>query len=311
MGEPEILKSLLQRAIESVRADPVHDLSLGLRRKIWRSLGREQGRGPGYARRVALALTTARLVLPLWELKSSQDRTPHTVLDAAEAMRVGRLDKIEAQALWQRAWDHMVELSSSDEDSQGAAAGFSAVQALLTCIDDETFPLTEDDAHLRDNQVDAEDMDASMFAAAASAGGPSWDASSDPERRLQFWEWWLSEAVPHAYRAVASSPIEFAVASVNPQPGRVRAAGRIFEGIIRVGDVFSVAFKLTPVRTPEGYGPSIRSDDRPVSIRIEQIRAYGHSFQKLEAGMTAELVLSGDGAESLAQGDVLGGELCV
>ncbi|RYZ17470.1 MAG: hypothetical protein EOO70_01815, partial [Myxococcaceae bacterium] len=196
MGEPEILKSLLQRAIESVRADPVHDLTLGMRRKIWLSLGREQGRGPGYARRVALALTTARHVLPLWELKSSQDRTPHTVLDSVEAMRVGRLDKTEARALWQRAWDHMVELSSSDEDSQGAAAGFSAVQALLTCIDDETFQLTEDDENLRDNQVDAEDMDASMFAAAASAGGPSWDASSDPERRLQFWEWWLSEAVP-------------------------------------------------------------------------------------------------------------------
>ncbi|RKH88048.1 hypothetical protein D7Y21_16485 [Corallococcus sp. AB045] len=310
MGEPEILKSLLQRAIESVRADPVHDLSLGLRRKIWRSLGRELGHGPGYARRVSLALTTARHVLPLWKLRYSQDRTPHTVLDSAEAMRVGRLDKIEAQALWQRAWDHMVELSSSDEDSQGAAAGFSAVQALLTCIDDETFQLTEDDENLRDNQVDAEDMDASMFAAAASAGGPSWDASSDPERRLQFWEWWLSEAVPHAYRAVASRPIEFEVLMVNPRPGGVRAAGRLIEGIICVGDVFSVAFKRTHVRTPDGYAPPIRSGDRPVSICIEQIHAYGYSLQALDAGMTAELVLSGDGAESLAQGDVLGGNLC-
>ncbi|MBN8230671.1 hypothetical protein JYK02_24460 [Corallococcus macrosporus] len=47
-------------------------------------------------------------------------------------------------------------------------------------------------------------MDASMFAAAAYAGGPSWDASSAPARRLQFWEWWLSDSVPHAYCSVAS-----------------------------------------------------------------------------------------------------------
>ncbi|WP_375761688.1 Imm5 family immunity protein [Corallococcus exercitus] len=204
MSEPDVLKSLLQRALESVRADPVHDLLLGMRRKIWMSLGRELGLGSGYARRVALALATARHVLPLWELQYPQDRTPHWALDSAEEVCAGLLDKSEARALWQQAWDHMVELSFSDEDSRGAAAGFSAVQALRTCLENEVLPQSEVDEGLRDNQVDAEDMDASMFAAAACAGGPPWDASSDPARRLQFWEWWLSDAVFHAYRFVAS-----------------------------------------------------------------------------------------------------------
>lgn len=95
----------------------------------------------------------------------------------------------------------MVELSYLDEEDQrGVAAGFSAVQALRTCIEDELFPLTGVDENLRDNQVDAEDMDASAFASAAYAGGPVWDTSSDPLRRLQFWEWWLSEAVADAFR---------------------------------------------------------------------------------------------------------------
>lgn len=307
MRESDVLESLIQRALEWVWADPNHDLALGLRRKIWMALGREQGRGPGCIRRVALALATARHVLPFWESKYPQDRTPHTVLDSAEAMRVGRLDKGEAQALWQQAWDHLMELSYLDEASQGTAAGFSAVQALRTCIDDETLTLQGVDERLGDDQVDAEDLDASMFAAAAYAGGPAWDASSDSERRRQFWEWWLAEAVPQAYRAVASKPIEFEVLIVKPQPGGVRAAGRIIEGIIHVGDIFSVAFKRTHVRTPEGYAPPIRSDDRQVSIRIEQMRAYRHDFQELEAGMTAELVLSGEGVDALEKWDVLEG----
>ncbi|MFP2896018.1 Imm5 family immunity protein [Corallococcus sp. 4LFB] len=205
MANLEILNSLIQRAAESVRADPVHDLSLGLRQKIWMLMGSERGSGPGCLRRAALALAAARHVLPLWELQYPQDRTPHRALDLAEEVRVGRLDKGEAQARWQQAWDHMVELSYSDVDDQsGAAAGFSAAQALRTCLEDEVLPQSEVDEGLRDNQIDAEDMDASMFAAAAYAGGPSWDASSDPARRRQFWEWWLSDAVPRAYRSVAS-----------------------------------------------------------------------------------------------------------
>ncbi|RKI42229.1 hypothetical protein D7Y27_17050 [Corallococcus sp. AB004] len=202
MGEPEVLDSLLQRAFESVQADPMHNLALGMRRELWRSLGPELGFGQGYARRLALALATARHVLSLWELTYPQDRTPHTELDSAEAMRMGSLDKGEASAIWQQAWNHMVELSFSDEGSRGAAAGLSAVQALRTCIDDETFALLEVDERLRDDQVDAEDMDASMLAAAAYAGGPTWEASSDSARRLQFWEWWLSEAVLLAYQSV-------------------------------------------------------------------------------------------------------------
>ncbi|MFP2896017.1 hypothetical protein [Corallococcus sp. 4LFB] len=107
---------------------------------------------------------------------------------------------------------------------------------------------------------------------------------------------------------MTSRNFEVGVVIITPQPGGVRAGVRTHEGNIRVGDVFSVAFKLTPVRTPEGYGPSTRSGERPVSIRIEQIRAYGRGFQELEAGMAAELVLSGDGAESLVELDVLEGD---
>ncbi|WXH29027.1 hypothetical protein WA016_02974 [Myxococcus stipitatus] len=49
----------------------------------------------------------------------------------------------------------------------------------------------------------------------------------------------------------------------------------------------------------------MRTGDHAVSFRVESIHAYGHAFDELEAGMTAELVMTGEDARSLAEGDVL------
>lgn len=73
MSDAGVLKSLVQRATAVVRADPGYALPLGLRQQIWMSMGHERGLGAGHARRMALALATARHVLPLWESKYSQD----------------------------------------------------------------------------------------------------------------------------------------------------------------------------------------------------------------------------------------------
>ncbi|RKG86420.1 Imm5 family immunity protein [Corallococcus terminator] len=45
-------------------------------------------------------------------------------------------------------------------------------------------PIHEDS---RDDTLDADDMDAALFAAAAEAGGAPWDASANVERRKLFW----------------------------------------------------------------------------------------------------------------------------
>ncbi|WP_342378363.1 hypothetical protein NVS55_03260 [Myxococcus stipitatus] len=42
-----------------------------------------------------------------------------------------------------------------------------------------------------------------------------------------------------------------------------------------------------------------------MSFRLESIQAYRHAFDELEAGMTAELVLSGEDDHGLDEGDVL------
>jgi hypothetical protein len=52
-----------------------------------------------------------------------------------------------------------------------------------------------------DDQVSPEEHDGSYMASVALAGGSPWTPGSDPARRREFWQWWLREAVPAAWRA--------------------------------------------------------------------------------------------------------------
>ncbi|QSQ11372.1 hypothetical protein [Myxococcus landrumensis] len=66
-----------------------------------------------------------------------------------------------------------------------------------------------------------------------------------------------------------------------------------------------VSFRLVPTKEPGGYGPSLRTGDHAVSLRVESIHAYRRAFDELEAGMTAELEMSGEDVRNLNDGDVL------
>lgn len=93
-------------------------------------------------------------------------------------------------------WTHVLEVSSSDDSLQiCSAAGFAAVQALTVVLQDDQFDPARIDDALTDRDVDADDLDAAFFAAAAWSDGPVWVAGSSAERRMEFWTWWLGEAV--------------------------------------------------------------------------------------------------------------------
>jgi hypothetical protein len=83
-------------------------------------------------------------------------------------------------------------------------AGTAALRALAVAVGDEDFeesgePLAEGDA-----QTGGPNDDAASHAAVAAARGNALDASSDSHLRLEFWRWYLEEAVP---TAVGEAPI--------------------------------------------------------------------------------------------------------
>ncbi|MGK5551772.1 hypothetical protein ACSNOI_09170 [Actinomadura kijaniata] len=80
----------------------------------------------------------------------------------------------------------------------------------------------------------------------------------------------------------------FHVHVLSGTPGVVR--GRCWE-TFRVGEVFTVA------RDADG--------DHPVSLTVREIRVYDRPIDELSPVLTAELVLTGHGAEHLAEETLL------
>lgn len=189
---------LIERCQAAVVAHPQHDLRLGLRQRVWVALGpRQHGADVsiGRVRRIALAHEAATKVLPIWTKAVPDDRMPEAVLRAADrfcSQTIAMRDAWEERNLY---WQYFVEKSCADERLQIACAvGFAAVQTLTVVLEDEKFDPASMNESLTDQEIDADDLDAAFFSAAAFAGGPVWVPESNALLRYDFWMWWLGAA---------------------------------------------------------------------------------------------------------------------
>src|SRR5262245_5106396 len=105
--------------------------------------------------------------------------------------------------------------------------------------------------------------------------------------------------------------IEFSVELTRTQTDRIFVAGRCYHGPLRVGDVFTEAYRYIRAESFADYVvPPPRCDDsvREFQLEVKSIFLYGRYLNQIDAGLTAELELTGDGAIPLATGDVMGGQ---
>ncbi|MEH1999596.1 MAG: Imm5 family immunity protein [Nostoc sp.] len=198
MAIPSQLQNLIQEALESVYRHPQHDLNLGYRHAIWAAFGEN-----GHIRRTALALSTVRQVLPIWNQRFSNDDRPQQVITLAEKVISGNVSKAFAEKESQHLWREMQQLGY-DDSGMAFTVGCAAVASLDTAIFDENFDPDEIDFNLTDDR-DTEGNDAAFFAACAYANGAVWETisgKSDSAKRLEFWSWWLNVAVPSAWEAI-------------------------------------------------------------------------------------------------------------
>ncbi len=99
---------------------------------------------------------------------------------------------------------------------------------------------------------------------------------------------------------------EFIVAGL-VQVEHFTVMGRCGDEPIRVGDRFDAAYRYEPRKYPEEFGDEpVREEEKPVSLRVFCIHAYGRSLDALGEGMTGSLVLQGDGLDQIEPGWVLG-----
>lgn len=241
MTIPVKLQQFINEALTAVRTHPQHDLNLGYRQAIWAMLEPRANtylarnslniKTAGHRRRSCLAILAIRNVLPIWKQEFPNDKMPEHILSEAQKV-INRLGSAGAALKgFDDYWEYAEEVASHSK-SMAIAVGYGAALALLTAIDDENFSPDEINVHLTDSQ-EFDCNDASFFAAVAYANGPCWDIVANPKpdsaKRRQFWEWWLTKAVPAAWQSVPCHPFlseqDFALPPSTSQEASLDMAG--------------------------------------------------------------------------------------
>jgi hypothetical protein len=205
---PEVVEAI-ERCRSEVSSDPKHQLSFRTRRELLRVLGPQRLDAKGYGvelvsgkrRRVSLALRVARRVAPFWVTDFG---TPalDVVLDTVERYLTGAAAISEVR----RRTDSLQGALLNDPQGKDraylagratAAAGWVAVGDEVLSVEAGVTPEELDDPQ------DPDQWDPAFFAAGAWAGGMPWMAAFVPDRYLEFWTWYLDDAVPAAWSAAA------------------------------------------------------------------------------------------------------------
>lgn len=103
---------------------------------------------------------------------------------------------------------------------------------------------------------------------------------------------------------------EFNVDNVIQLDDEYGVQGACNKGIIKIGDIFLVAYEYIIKNSVVGlryeYENLGRSDIRQVKIQVIRIKAYNRELDELPQGMSGELYLKGEGGHLLKTRDNLG-----
>lgn len=198
------LQEAVARAKAAVRADPKHALKPYYRQQIYDALFL----GPkGKEVRARLDIGTAERVLSLWEDEWPEGSLPSRLIQRATDVLQGvaRPEMVRAEA--HDAW---VELEKLGEEStrklreRAFYAAQAAVEATFCATGIDRWETIEIGTSEDDADLDPWSSDTASWAAAAYAGVP-WEEASSAVRRLEFWRWWLSEAILKAWQETYTS----------------------------------------------------------------------------------------------------------
>lgn len=186
------------------------DLPLSARKRIWSAMGPRRttdGRAilsAGLRRRTRLAILTAQKVISIWRLSFPENNQPEFMLATTEEYMKGQADYKTAWKRQNQFWGELDNLKAyAVKYSPSVNVGYAAAVVVSTALNDEQFDPQQLESDVSDRDLDVYDWDASYLACAAYAGGASWQPESDDNRRREFWEWYINEAVPSAWNSEA------------------------------------------------------------------------------------------------------------
>lgn len=199
MALPAELAQLLDQVEQHVAEDSIHSCSPFYRYQIYRRiLNFSEGKEVlGW-----LDILTVQKVLAICKEVWPDDRMPIHILSVARNILEKTVDKELAEQETDRAWDYLEQRAEDDVDSSAFYAASAAVEALLRIIGrrgrwENKFITPQ----YSEADLDPWSSDVAHWAVSAYAG-TVWQNDVEAPKQLQFWTWWLEEAVPTAWGIV-------------------------------------------------------------------------------------------------------------
>lgn len=237
-----ILEKAIMLAYENLIQDAHHNLLLKYRIPIYNALKVEDGINT-IKIRGWLAVLSAKLVLPVWEKEKPEDTFSRTFIEQAEKFLLSRktsdefVENINPNSL--AAGGLYVDLDVSMEALYAAEAALLALTEAqgislykeVTSIKHLQKLETEIEQGFPDEMLQGKYVDCASMAVCAYSGiSFDWDTIAenifdfiqddkkmlehinttfhpnfDPAKRLEFWQWWLTEAIPQAWELAHQS----------------------------------------------------------------------------------------------------------
>ncbi|KNY26562.1 Imm5 family immunity protein [Pseudobacteroides cellulosolvens] len=197
----------INKAKEALQNEPNGRLILSYRKKIWSAFGpceMDEEKAiitKPLIKRLKLAFLCAEKVLPIWQEVYS---------DKYDALHILKYVKEYMDGLrsWERCYNMFNEFSARLTNLESGplrpfAAGNCVSLVLGTALFDEEVD-DEDEAYDKDDDEEDRDVDLwdASFAASVALSGLYWsDDDNDIEKRRDYWNWYLNEAVLIAAKA--------------------------------------------------------------------------------------------------------------
>ncbi|HVN54184.1 MAG TPA: Imm5 family immunity protein [Anaerolineaceae bacterium] len=205
---PDPLRRMIVESMATMKADLHYHLPPLRRLAIYRSLNPRANPDAPVLARGWLAIITARRVLPVWHMycpvSVEDNQLPDRLLSIARNAISGTIDLERA---WHEANDLWFVAGSlgepaiqrrTDVPNKAFYACDTALKAVHEVFWIEFLQKATEIEHTSDEYLQDWERDSAASAMIAEAGGA--DAGSlDLRKRHDFWEWWLSQAVPAAW----------------------------------------------------------------------------------------------------------------
>lgn len=208
MSIPITLAELIEKALAAMEAHPEGRLNRGYRQAIWAQFGpRLDPEIPesklAHRKRTFLALQAVKHGLGLWRDIYPGDPTPEQIADQVAKILAGTL-QFEAEtglAMYDEYWSYFDNKTSEDPAAAGSpqiSIGYGAALCFYVALIDENFEPDQLELELEDAE-DPYEMDVAQLVANAWASGGPGGPDFERLKRMEFWRWWLTEAVGQAW----------------------------------------------------------------------------------------------------------------